>query len=67
MILQIQPISHLCYQTPVSHTELAKILGQVIVRINQEEIRDWCKTPLEAGIDIEVVKLVIVLYKGSQE
>jgi len=46
---------------------LVKRIGQIIIGINDKEIRNRLETPLETSIDIQVVELIIILNKGSEE
>ena len=50
--LQIQPISNFCYQGSISNPKLAKRIGQIVVGVNNKEIRNRLKTPLKTSVDI---------------
>jgi hypothetical protein len=75
--LQIKPIRQLGYYCPVlyhesfyrsSADECQRIVGcKIIIGVNEKEITHRFKAPLQAGIDVEIVCLVIVLQKGIEE
>ena len=56
--LNIEPESHL--QVNRSHFG-AKGIYKVIVGIDQEQIGQGCKSPLQTGIDSKIIPLITVL------
>ncbi len=63
-LLQIQPIVQLKYEGTLLGQEVS---GKIVVCVHQEKVRSRSITPLQTGIDIEVINLAVVLYKSSPE
>ena len=61
---QIQPVGRLSYQGAVSDAEG---FGVVVVGIHQEKVGNGRKAPLQAGIDVDVFQLVVVLQENGEE
>ena len=62
--LHIPPVRKFDYECPVLNVE---IIRHVIVGIHNEQIGCWLVPPLNSGVQIHVVLLLIVLCKGSKE
>ena len=62
--LNIQPIRDFERHATITNTPPSCI---VIIGINQKDIRHRCKAPLDAGIEIDVVDLRVVLQKGRKK
>ena len=43
------------------------MIGVIIICIYQEYIRGRLEAPLEAGIDVDVIYLVVILNQGGKE
>lgn len=66
--LQIQPVRHFQHQGPVFHQRpLKKLIGKIIVRIHQKQIRYRAETPLQAAVDVDIVDLSVVLQKSTKK
>ena len=63
---KIKPIGQFSNDRAISDRKIQTI-RRIIVSIHQEEIRNRLKAPLKAGVDVEVVQLIIVLNEGRQE
>jgi hypothetical protein len=70
--LQIKPIRQFTHQRPIFLIEpriqhirqrIAFIIGEIIVRINQEKIAHRAETPLQTAVDIKIIRLRIELKK----
>jgi len=56
------------YQRPVfDHRGGEELVAEIIIRINQEQVRNRSEAPLNPGIDIDIVGLGIVLEKGTEK
>jgi len=60
-LLDIQPVIQLQHQRPLLWHKVSR---KIVVGIHQEEIRNRCISPLQSGVDIDVVDLIIVLDKS---
>ena len=60
-ILNIKPINQLRKNSPIAHKTIdcVRIIGK-----NDEKIGHRCVSPLKTGVDVEVLKLAVVLHKS---
>ena len=61
---QIQPVCCLGHQRAISDFKWLRV---VIICIDQKKIGHWRKSPLKAGVDIDIFHLVVVLQENSKE
>ena len=61
---QIQPVCCLGHQRAISDFKWLRV---VIICIDQKKIGHWRKSPLKAGVDIDIFQLVVVLQENSKE
>ena len=62
--LNIQPIGQFQVDRPEPGS---KTVGMIIVIVYQVQIRQRCKTPLEARVDPQVISLITVLDQSGPE
>ena len=63
--LQVQPVIHFKYYRPVFVVKKRRC--KIIVGIHQEYITHRFIPPLKSAVDVEVIRLCIVLHKGCPE
>lgn len=47
--------------------EALRSSGKIVVSINHKQVTHGLESPLKAGVEVDVISLVVVLQKGSQE
>lgn len=64
LIFSIKPVAHFEYHGTVSGVHR---FGEVVVGINDENIRHRTVPPLESAVDVQIVELFVVLHKSGKE
>lgn len=62
--LNIPPVREFQYDRPIFYI---KWVWQIVVSVDDKQIRSRLEPPLKAGIQIDVFDLLIVLDKGREE
>lgn len=63
--LQIPPIIEFQHQSPAPHREWS---GQIVIRIHQKQVRSRLIPPLQPGVQIHIVYLLVILnIRGEKE
>src|SRR5690606_37112573 len=63
LYLNIPPIRQLQHQRTILH----KTSGDVVIGIDDEEVGGGTVPPLEAGVEVKIILLLIVLGEGCEE